>query len=98
VIISLLFTIAVQGCGPIRLDARPKVRGHVDGVEGPRLSIHHKTGRTYNVMLTAETRIFRGEEAVGVDDVCPQQRAIVVLSRADHTQALEVRVSGKRCR
>jgi hypothetical protein len=97
-ILPLVFTIALQGCGPIRLDATPKVRGRIVGVDGPRLSIHHKTGRTYDVTLTAETRIVRGEDVVDVDDVCPEQRAIVILSRADRTQASEVRIFGKRCR
>jgi hypothetical protein len=94
----LVSAMAVHACGPIRLDATPQVRGSVVGVEPQRLTIRHKTGYTYDVAVTPETRIVQGEDVVDLGDVCTGQRAIVILSEADHTQASEVRVAGKRCR
>jgi hypothetical protein len=93
----LLTTMALSGCGPLRLDATPEIRGRVAKVHEQRLSIKHKTGPTYDVALTPETRILRDGYAIGVRDLCPGQRAIATLSPANRAQAVEVRIYGARC-
>jgi hypothetical protein len=94
----LVLATTVYGCGPLRLDATPQIRGSVVGVKEQRLSIRHKTGQTYHVALTPETRIHREDEALAVSDMCPGQRAVVFLSPSDRRAASEVRLFGEECR
>jgi hypothetical protein len=93
----LVTTMAAYGCGPLRLDATPEVRGRITNVHEQRLSIKHKAGPTYDVALTPKTRILHDGSAIGVRDVCPGQRAIATLSAGNRAQAVEVRIYGGRC-
>ena len=88
----------VGGCGPLRLDNTPQIRGSLVSVRESVVSIRHKTGRTYDVAVTADTRLRRGNEPLTMVDLCPGMRAIVTLSAADRARASEVVVSGRECR
>ncbi|HET9267863.1 MAG TPA: hypothetical protein VFO31_06850 [Vicinamibacterales bacterium] len=92
-----LAAVAASACGPLRLDGRPQIHGSVVSVQERTLSIRHKTGYTYDVALTPETRILRSEDTIRVSDLCPGQRAVVILSPSDPAEASEVRISGGPC-
>lgn len=83
-IASTVFILAVTvntACGPLRLDDRPQIRGTVMTVDGHTLTIKHKTGRTYQVAVTPDTRVvIQGQASNG--RLCPGQRATVFLADA----------------
>ena len=87
----------VAGCGPLRLDNTAQIRGSLVSVRDSTLSIRHKTGRTYHVAVTPDTRLRQDDETVTIGDLCPGMRAIVTLSD-DRARAAEVAVSGSACR
>lgn len=66
-------------CGPIRLDDTPQIRGTVVAVDGKTVSIKHKTGGTYSVEVTPDTRIVNSSQP-GNAKLCPGQRATVLLA------------------
>jgi hypothetical protein len=86
------------GCGPLRLDDTPQVRGSLVAVRESVLSVRHKTGRTYDIVVTPHTSLRRHEAPVTLDDLCPGMRAIVTLSETDRGKASAVVVSGPECR
>ena len=94
---GVLMTL-LAGCGPLRLDNTPGIRGTLVGVHESKLSIRHKTGRTYDVVVTPDTRIRRQDVPVAVADLCPGLRAHVRLAKADRAEAAEVEVYGRDCR
>src|SRR4026208_238954 len=53
--------LAGGACGPLRRGSRPEVRGPVAAVQARAVDIRHKTGRTYRVELTRETRIIHDQ-------------------------------------
>ena len=75
-----IVTAAVNtACGPLRLDHRPHIRGTVMTVDGHTLTIKHKTGRTYEVGITPDTRVVSQQQA-GDARLCPGQHATVFLA------------------
>ena len=88
--------LAVDACGPLRLDSRPEIRGTVAAVHAQAVDIRHKTGRTYRVELTRETRIIH-DQRPGDLTLCPGQRVTVLLvGRAEFT-ASAVTIWSGRC-
>jgi hypothetical protein len=92
-----LAVVMMTGCGPLRLDNTARIRGSVVAVRDSVLSVRHKTGRTYDIRVTPDTRLRRDEEPLTIDDLCPGVRAIVTLSAADRARASEVAISGRQC-
>ena len=89
--------LAGGACGPLRLDSRPEIRGTVAAVHAQAVDIRHKTGRTYRIELTRDTRIIHNTKP-GDPTLCPGLRATVLLvSRAQFT-ASSVTVWSGRCR
>ena len=86
-----------SGCGPIRLDDRPQIRGTIANAGDQWLSIRHKTGHVYDVELTRQTRI-RNEGAPGQETLCEGQRATVFLVGPGHFIASAVTIWGGQCR
>lgn len=87
---------AAAACGPVRLDNRPQIHGTVVAVDASALDIRHKTGGTYRVELTRDTRIV-DRRRDGGDGLCPGLRATVFLPGQQRYTASEVRVWGGRC-
>jgi len=89
--------LAGGACGPLRLDSRPAIRGTLATVHAQAIGIRHKTGRTYRVDLTRDTRIIH-HTSPGDLTLCPGQRVTVLLaSRAPFT-ASSVTVWSGGCR
>ena len=88
---------AISGCGPIRLDDRPQIRGTIASAGEKWLSIRHKTGQLYEVELTRQTRIVN-ESAPGRETLCAGQRATVFLVGSGHFIASAVTIWGGQCR
>ena len=89
--------LAGGACGPLRLDSRPEIRGTVAAVQARAVDIRHKTGRTYRVELTPETRIIH-DRRPGDQTLCPGQRASVLLVGRAQFTAAAVTVWSGRCR
>jgi hypothetical protein len=88
---------AIGGCGPIRLDGSPEIRGTIVATGERSLAIRHKTGQVYDIELTHETRIVnRG--AQGRETLCAGQRAAVLLVAPRHFTASSVTIWGGECR
>lgn len=77
---ALLATAALTtaACGPIRLDGRPHILGRLVTVDAGSVAIKHKTGRTYRVEVTPDTRIVNAKRPEDVR-MCAGQRATVYL-------------------
>ena len=88
--------LTTGGCGPLRLDSRSAIRGTVAAVEARAVDIRHKTGRTYRVELTRETRIIN-DQRPGDPTLCPGQRATVLLVGRAQFTASSVTVWSGRC-
>ena len=86
-----------SGCGPIRLDNRPQIRGTIAAASDKWLSIRHKTGQVYHVELTQQTRIVN-QGAPGPETPCAGQRATVFLVGPGHFIASAVTIWGGQCR
>jgi hypothetical protein len=84
-------------CGPLRLDSRPEIRGAVTAVHARAVDIRHKTGRTYRVGFTRDTRIIHNNEA-GDLTLCPGLRVTVLLVGRAQFTASSVTVWSGRCR
>ena len=84
-------------CGPLRLDGRPGIRGTVVAVQQDAIAIKHKTGRTYRVELSRDTRIVHTSGSREAR-LCPGVRATVYLTASRTFTASEVKVFGDRCR
>ena len=89
--------IATVGCGPLWLDERPQIRGTLETVDGSSVGIRHKTGRTYQVEVTSETRIVNRRQSGNVT-LCPGQRATVFLAESQRFTATSITLWGGRCR
>ena len=87
---------AISGCGPIRLDHRPQIRGTIVTTGVKRLAIRHKTGKVYHVELTRQTRI-DNQGATGPETLCAGQRATVFLIAPGHFVASAVTIWGGQC-
>ena len=93
----LTIAAAIGGCGPIRLDDRPHIRGTIIATGDRGLAIRHKTGQVYDVGLTDETRIVnRG--APGRETLCAGQRATVLLVAPQHFVASTVTIWSGQCK
>jgi hypothetical protein len=89
--------LAGGACGPLRFDSRPEILGTIAAVHARALDVRHKTGRTYRVELTPDTRIIHNKRP-GDRTLCPGLRATVLLvGRAQYTAA-SVTVWSGRCR
>jgi len=88
---------AIGGCGPIRLDDRPQIRGTLVATGERWLAIRHKTGQVYNVELTRQTRIVNHGRAGG-ETLCAGQRATVFLSSPERHTASAVTIWSGQCR
>jgi len=89
--------ISAAGCGPLRLDGRRSIRGTVVAVQQDAIAIKHKTGRTYRVEISRDTRIVQ-KSGSREGALCPGVRATVYLTASRTFTASEVNVSGDRCR
>ena len=94
-----VLTIAgvISGCGPIRLDDRPQIRGTIAAAGERWLSIRHKTGQVYEVELTRQTRIVN-QAVPGRETPCAGQRATVFLIGPGQFTASAVTIWGGQCR
>ena len=88
--------LAGGACGPLRLDSRPEIRGTVAAVQARAVDIRHKTGRTYRVELTRETRIIH-DQRPGDLTLCPGQRVTVLLVGHAEFTASAVTIWSGRC-
>lgn len=88
---------SAAACGPLRLDGRASIRGTVVAVQQDAIAIKHKTGRTYRVELSRDTRIVHTNGS-GEVTLCPGVRATAYLTESRTLKASEVKVSGDRCR
>jgi hypothetical protein len=89
--------VAITACGPIRLDDRPQIRGTLVSVDGRAVGIRHKTGRTYQVDVTPETRIVNRRRP-GDIALCPGQRATVVLVGSRRFTASSITLWSSQCK
>ena len=94
---ALAACFSAAACGPLRLDGRPSIRGTVVAVQQDAIAIKHKTGRTYRVGLSHDTRVVDSRGSVEVA-LCPGVRATVYLTAPRTFVASEVNVHGDRCR
>lgn len=97
VLAVLVIAGALSGCGPIRLDDRPQIRGTLVATGERWLSIRHKTGQVYDVELTRQTRIVN-HEAPGRETLCAGQRATVFLTGPQRYTASDVTIWSGQCR
>jgi hypothetical protein len=88
--------LATAACGPVRLDSRPQIRGTIVAVERGTLGIRHKTGRTYHVTITHNTRVVHDRQPEE-RALCPGQRATVYLAQPGAFTASSVTVWSGRC-
>ena len=89
--------LTVSACGPLRLDAAPQIRGTLLTVDGRTVGIRHKTGMTYHVEVTRETRIVNSKRP-GHLSLCPGQRATVFLVEPRRFTASSITVWSDGCR
>jgi hypothetical protein len=94
--LGVMAAVAV-GCGPLRVESRPHIRGTVVAVTNQIVGIRHKTGRTYHIALTRDTRITH-QARPGTATLCPGLRATVYLTGPRMLTASDVTVSGDPCR
>jgi hypothetical protein len=87
----------LASCGPLRLDDRPHIRGTFVSVDAKTIGVRHKTGRTYYVELTADTRIVNTRQP-GTLTLCPGQRATVFLSATRRFSARSITLWSGDCR
>lgn len=87
----------VTACAPLRLDDQPQIRGTLVTVERSGVGIKHKTGRTYRVEVTPETRIVNSTRP-GDTTLCPGQRATVFLAGPRRFTASSITLWSGRCR
>ena len=88
--------VLTSGCGPLRLDGTPHIRGMVTAVGGTTVAIKHKTGRTYRVEVTPETKIVNSRQP-GDTRLCPGQRSTVFLVSPQRLTAASVTVWSGGC-
>ena len=88
--------LAGTACGPFRVDATPHIRGTVITVDRSTLAIKHKTGRTYEIAVTPDTRIVNRSQP-GHSRLCPGQRATVFLASARRFTASSITLWSGRC-
>ena len=88
--------VLISSCGPLRLDGAPHIRGTVTAVAGSTVGVKHKTGRTYRVEVTADTRI-DNSRLPGDTRLCPGQRATVFLVSPQRLTAASVTIWSGRC-
>ena len=88
--------LSVMACGPLRLDGRPHIRGTLVSAETNSVAIQHRTGRTYRVEVTPDTRVVntkRREDA----RLCAGRRATVYLVDAGRFTASSIVLGAGRC-
>jgi hypothetical protein len=95
-LVVLAITGAISGCGPIRLDDRPQIRGTLVATGERWVAIRHKTGQVYNVELTRQTRIVN-QGAAGRETLCAGQRATVFLTGPGQYTASAVTIWSGQC-
>ena len=83
-------------CGPLRADGMPHIRGTVVNVDGRAVAIKHKTGRTYEIAVTRDTRIVDKRQPRD-GRVCPGQRATVFLAAPGRFTASSITLWSGRC-
>jgi hypothetical protein len=88
--------LASAACAPLRIDADRHIRGTIVAVRSHALDIRHKTGPTYEVALTADTKIVNDQHPEDVS-LCAGQRATVYLADGEVFTAAQVTVRGGRC-
>jgi hypothetical protein len=84
-------------CGPLRLDDTRQIVGTLVTVDGQTIGIKHKTGGTYYVEVTPETRIVDSGRQ-GTPTLCRGQRATVVLTGQRRFVASSITLWGGDCR
>ena len=89
--------LAVGACGPLRFDSQPGIRGTVATVHARAVGIRHKTGRTFRVELTPDTRII-DRTRPGGPTLCAGQRVTVLLASPGQFTASSVTVWGGEAR
>jgi hypothetical protein len=96
-VVVLACCCLLASCGPLRLDDRPHIRGTFVSVDATTVGVRHKTGRTYQVELTADTRIVNTRQPGNVT-LCPGQRATVFLSATRHFSARSITLWSGDCK
>ena len=84
-------------CGPLRLDDRPQIYGRVVSVEADTVGVKHKTGGTYYVDVTPDTKVTNKLQP-GSRTLCPGQRATVFLARDARLTASSITLWSGKCR
>jgi hypothetical protein len=79
------------------LDDTRRILGTLVAVGGQTIAIKHKTGGTYYVEVTPDTRIVDSRRQ-GVPKLCPGQRATVSLSGSRRFVASSITLWGGDCR
>ena len=88
--------VTVTACAPLRLDDAPQIRGTLVTVERSGVDIRHKTGRTYRVEVTPDTKIVNSSRP-GDTTLCPGQRATVFLVGPRRFTASSITLWSGRC-
>jgi hypothetical protein len=84
-------------CAPVRIDTSRHIRGTIVAVRSHAVDIRHKTGPTYEVALTRDTKIVNEERPEDVS-LCAGQRATAYLADGEPFTAAQVTVWSGRCR
>jgi hypothetical protein len=88
---------ALVGCAPLRLDDTPRIRGTLVAVEPGAVDVKHKTGRTYHVEVTPDTRIVNSSPT-GDATLCAGRRATVSLVAPRRFTESSITLWSGRCR
>ena len=89
--------ITATNCAPFRLDERPQIRGTLVTVDGGTVGLRHKTGRTYRIEVTPDTRVVNSRQPGDVR-LCPGQRATVFLAGTSRFTASSITLWSGRCK
>lgn len=89
--------ITATTCAPLRVDERPQIRGTFVTVDGSTVGLRHKTGRTYRIEVTPDTRIVNSRQPGDVM-LCPGQRATVFLAGTSRFTASSITLWSGRCK
>jgi hypothetical protein len=88
--------VSATACAALFLDSTPQIRGTLVAVHAHALDIRHKTGGTYRIELTRDTRIIRNNRPVDMT-LCAGLRTTVRLVGRGQFTASSVTIWSGRC-
>jgi len=92
--LATLLSLAFIGASAHEGHSHKKLMGTVRSINATRLELTLKDGTRPSIPLSKHTKILRGKESVGVDQLKPGLRVVVVLSEDDKTaEAIKLGVS-----